>query len=55
LIQAGTAPVVLDVRSASARDMDPRRIPGAIATDIEDLDAQLAALPPDREIILYCT
>ena len=55
LMEGGEAPVVVDVRSASARQRDPRRIPGAHTIDLEDLDAQLAALPSDREIILYCT
>ncbi len=52
LIEGGHGPLVLDVRSAQERRADPRRIPGAIAAD---LDAELAALPPDRDIIVYCT
>ncbi len=55
MIQEGLAPVVVDVRSASAREIDPRRVPGSIAVDIANLDAHVAELPPDREIILYCT
>ncbi len=55
LMQDGREPIVVDVRSASAREIDPRRIPGAITVDIDNLDANLAGLPPDRDIILYCT
>ena len=55
MIEEGLAPVVVDVRSASAREIDPRRVPGSIAVDIANLDAHVAELPPDREIILYCT
>lgn len=55
LMDEGKAPVVVDVRSAGARQRDPRRIPGAHTIDLEDLDATLSALPADREIILYCT
>lgn len=55
LIEGGHAPVVVDVRSVQERRADPRRIPGAIAADLDNLDAELAALPPDRDIILYCT
>ncbi len=55
MMEDGQVPVVVDVRSASAREIDPRRVPGAIAVDIENLDAHVAALPPDRDIILYCT
>ena len=39
---------------ASARSLDPRRIPGAVAVDIEKIDEHLSGLPPDRDIILYC-
>jgi membrane protein DedA with SNARE-associated domain len=55
LMQEGTAPVVVDVRSASAREIDPRRVPGSISVDIANLDSQLAQLPPDSDIIVYCT
>lgn len=48
-------PVVLDVRSALARKVDPRRLPGAIAVDIEVPQAALVAIPPDREVIVYCS
>ncbi len=51
----GLAPLVIDVRSAQARVIDPRRIPGAIAADIDDLDAELERVPLGREVILYCT
>jgi len=54
-MDAGEAPVVVDVRSRGARARDPRRIPGALAIDLDDLDAQVATLPADREIVLYCT
>jgi rhodanese-related sulfurtransferase len=55
LMDDGTAPVVVDVRSRAARARDPRRIPGARTVDLDDLDAHLAALPADREIVVYCT
>jgi rhodanese-related sulfurtransferase len=51
----GRAPVVVDVRSGGARQRDPRRIPGAVTIDLDHLDAHLAELPADREIVLYCT
>jgi hypothetical protein len=54
LMDQGRDPVVVDVRSASARSLDPRRIPGALAVDIEKIDEHLSGLPPDRDIILYC-
>ncbi len=55
LMRGGHETVVVDVRSAGARSLDTRRIPGAVAVDIERIDDALAALPPDRDIILYCT
>ncbi len=55
MMEDGQAPVVVDVRSVSAREIDPRRVPGAIAVDLENLDAHIAELPPDRDIIVYCT
>ena len=55
LIDQGERPVVVDVRSAGARSLDPRGIPGAVAADIERLDEVMAHLPADRDIILYCT
>jgi membrane protein DedA with SNARE-associated domain len=48
-------PIVLDVRSATARGLDPRRIPGAIAVDIEAPQAALIAVPLDRDLVVYCS
>ena len=48
-------PVILDVRSAAARRMDPRRLPGAIAVDMESPQSALVAVSPDREVIVYCS
>ena len=55
LMDEGKSPVVVDVRTAGARERDPRRIPGALVLVPTDLDVHLAELPRDREIILYCT
>jgi membrane protein DedA with SNARE-associated domain len=55
MMQDGHTPVVVDVRSTSAREIDPRRVPGSISVDIANLDAHVAQLPPDRDIIVYCT
>jgi membrane protein DedA with SNARE-associated domain len=57
-LDEGTETLVFDVRTASGRRNDPRRIPGALvlrADAPEALDAQLKDLPRDRDIILYCT
>lgn len=55
LMQGGHEPVVVDVRSAGARSLDPRAIPGALAVDIDSSDAALSQLPAERDIILYCS
>jgi len=54
-LQSPAVPVVIDVRAQSARDLDPRRIPGAMSVPLAEVDRHLGALPRDREIILYCT
>ena len=55
MIEDGHTPVVVDVRSAGARSLDPRAIPGALAVDINRMDDVSLRLPPDRDIIVYCT
>jgi membrane protein DedA with SNARE-associated domain/rhodanese-related sulfurtransferase len=55
LIERGAAPVILDVRSITARELEPRWIPGALHVPLQDVAKQLKELPRDREIILYCT
>jgi membrane protein DedA with SNARE-associated domain len=55
LMDVGQAPLIVDVRSDQARKRDPRRIPGAIAVNLLDLDEKVGQLPTDREIVLYCT
>jgi membrane protein DedA with SNARE-associated domain len=54
-IDEGQGPVVVDVRTAGARLADPRHIPGARVITVDDVDARVAELPREREIILYCT
>jgi membrane protein DedA with SNARE-associated domain len=55
LLRTGQPPVVLDVRSALERGLEPRRIPGAIALELPDLDGPVAGLSREREVVLYCT
>ena len=54
LIESGEAPLVVDVRGATTRTLDTRHIPGAVAVELDALEAGAAALPRDRQIILYC-
>jgi membrane protein DedA with SNARE-associated domain/rhodanese-related sulfurtransferase len=55
LIDAGLRPVIVDVRSPTARALEPRRIPGALHVPLHAVDQHVKDLPRDREIILYCT
>ena len=55
LMRQETKPVVLDVRSAMARKLDPRRIPGAIWVDIAAPQAALVAMQPDQDVVVYCS
>ena len=55
LMEAGHEPVVVDVRSPTARALDPRSIPGALPVDIDQIHTWIGHLPKDGEIILYCT
>jgi membrane protein DedA with SNARE-associated domain/rhodanese-related sulfurtransferase len=55
LMEAGGAPVVVDVRSPSVRALDARYIPGALAIDLPEIVNRRAELPEEREIVFYCT
>ena len=55
LLQAGAPPVVIDVRSITARDLEPRWIPGALHVPLHEVAQRLQDLPLDREIVLYCS
>ena len=47
--------VVVDTRTALDVDTVPYAIPGALWIDAEDIERRRAELPPDREIVLYCS
>ncbi len=55
LIGAGAAPVIVDVRSATARALEPRQVPGALAITLQQVAGELKHLPREREIVLYCS
>jgi rhodanese-related sulfurtransferase len=54
LMDAGAAPLVVDVRSQTALTIEPRRIPGARHLPLHGFDEHVRELPRDRDIILYC-
>ncbi len=55
MLGGGAPPVVVDVRSDAVRRLDPRRIPGAVAINIEDVASALPGIPPDRDVVVYCS
>ncbi len=55
LMEAAGAPVILDVRSHSARQLDPRVIPNALHVPPDEVARHIGHLPRDREVILYCS
>jgi len=54
LMQAGAEPIIVDVRSATARALEPRWIPGALHVPLEEIAKHIKDLPRDRDIVLYC-
>lgn len=48
------APLFIDVRASGGVAVDPRRIPGALLLELEQIRTQAASLPRDRELVLYC-
>lgn len=55
LMQGATPPLVVDVRSAAVRRLDPRHIPGAVPVNLEDATAALPGVAPDRDVVVYCS
>ncbi len=55
LLSAKLDPLILDVRSHTARSLEPRWIPSAIHAPVEEIELRLGEFSRDREIIVYCT
>jgi membrane protein DedA with SNARE-associated domain/rhodanese-related sulfurtransferase len=55
LMGAERAPIVLDVRSHSARQLEPRWIPASHHVPPERAEEYLKHLPRDQDVVLYCT
>lgn len=50
----GEPPIVVDVRSAIVRELDPQIINGALLGDIDHIVQTLNGIPFDRELVIYC-
>ena len=55
LVEAGKAPLILDLRSSAAVQEDPALIQGAIHVGMEDIEKRVDQFPRDRDIIVYCS
>lgn len=54
LMDQGESPLIVDVRSPTARSMEPRYIPGAVHLPLHGFEQHIQEMPRDRDIILYC-
>ena len=54
-IDAGEELVIVDLRHSLDFEADPETIPGAFRMDVKELEEKHDRLPPNREVILYCT
>jgi membrane protein DedA with SNARE-associated domain/rhodanese-related sulfurtransferase len=55
LMGANLDPLILDVRTHTARGLEPHWIPSAIHAPVEEIEQRLQEFSRDREIIVYCT
>jgi membrane protein DedA with SNARE-associated domain/rhodanese-related sulfurtransferase len=54
-MDAGEKIVIFDMRNSLESNIDPVRIPGAFHVLPDHIEFQPEDLPPDQEIVLYCT
>jgi membrane protein DedA with SNARE-associated domain len=54
-IDQGEELTIFDLRHSLDFEADPETIPGAFRVDSSELQEKGESLPPDREVILYCT
>ena len=54
-LDAGELLTIVDLRHSLDFEADPETIPGAFRMDARELEQKDERLPPDREVILYCT
>ncbi|GGP27653.1 VTT domain-containing protein [Silvimonas amylolytica] len=54
-LAAGRDPVIIDVRSAEGRLLDPRTLPGAYTISLREIGTAASILLPDRDIVVYCS
>jgi membrane protein DedA with SNARE-associated domain/rhodanese-related sulfurtransferase len=54
-LDAGEAPLIIDLRSSAAVEQDPVLIQGAIHLSMDDIEKRAHEFPHDRDIVVYCS
>jgi rhodanese-related sulfurtransferase len=54
-LDAGETVFIVDLRNHLEREDDPFKLPGAITIGFEEIEAGLADVPRDRDVVLYCS
>jgi membrane protein DedA with SNARE-associated domain len=54
-LDAGAAPLIVDLRNELDVHADPYVIPGALRIGPDELEARHAEIPRDREVVVYCS
>lgn len=54
-LEAGEAPLILDLRSTAALEQDPTLIQGAIHFSLDEFEKGQMEFPRDRDIVVYCS
>jgi hypothetical protein len=55
MMDRGEELFIIDLRNSLEREDHPMKLPGAMALAFEDIEAGLADIPRDRDVVLYCT
>ncbi|HJY86165.1 MAG TPA: VTT domain-containing protein [Candidatus Acidoferrales bacterium] len=55
MLDAGEDVVIADLRHALDFQVEPEMIPGAVHINAEDLEQMNQHVPPNREVVLYCS
>jgi membrane protein DedA with SNARE-associated domain/rhodanese-related sulfurtransferase len=53
-LRSARPPVMLDVRTRAAWEIDPRKLPSALHVPPEEVRTRLASMARDEEVVLYC-
>jgi membrane protein DedA with SNARE-associated domain len=54
-IDSGRPLILFDARSSLGREAEPRMIPGAISVELATVERMLQHVPPDAEVVVYCS